>query len=305
MEHPNAQAETTTAPSVTLVIPAYNEAQHLSETLPRIRAEYGDDPHFELLVVDDGSKDATLEVVAQHTAGWERARVVRLPWNGGKGAAIKAGVSMARGSRIVFSDADLSADISDLPRLVAALDHADIAIGSRAIAGSRVIYNQRRSVRKVQSKFFNGIACAMVDIVASDTQCGFKAFRADAGKMLFHLCEGKGFAFDVEILALAQLLGLRVTEVPVDWVESVGTTVKPVRDPLRMMRDLLRTRRRCRRLEQYAGRFIWEVAGPMQQPPSDLWSSTEEGGALVDLNALERAERQRRASDDSPARPTS
>ena len=105
----------------------------------------------------------------------------------------------------------------------------------------------------------------MVDIVVSDTQCGFKAFRADAGKLLFHLCEGKGFAFDVELLALAQLLELKICEVPVDWVESVGTTVKPIRDPVRMMRDLLRTRRRCRKLEQIAGRYVWEVHGPQSE----------------------------------------
>jgi glycosyltransferase involved in cell wall biosynthesis len=248
--------------TITLIVPAYNEASHLSETLPRLRAEFGDDPQIELLVVDDGSTDDTPDIVLAHIDGWETARLVRLPWNQGKGAAIKAGVALSNGSRLIFMDADLSADIADVPRLAAALDHADVAIGSRQIAGSRVIYNQHRSYRKVQSKLFNGVACVMVDIVASDTQCGFKAFRADAGKLLFHLCEGKGFAFDVELLALAQLLELKVTEVPIDWVESVGTTVKAIRDPLRMMRDLLRTRRRCRKLEQIAGRYVWEVHGP-------------------------------------------
>jgi len=253
------------APALSLIIPAYNEASHLHETLPRLRKEYLTDPSVELIVVDDGSTDGTAEVVERHIENWPTARLIRLPWNQGKGSAIKAGMALARGKRVIFMDADLSADIADVPRLAAALDHADVAIGSRSIAGSRVIYNQRRSIRKIQSKFFNGVACAMVDIVASDTQCGFKAFRADAGKMLFHLCEGKGFAFDVEVLALAQLLQLRVTEVPVDWVESVGTTVRPVRDPFLMMRDLLRTRRRCRNLEERAGRFIWEVRGPQQE----------------------------------------
>jgi glycosyltransferase involved in cell wall biosynthesis len=289
------------ATTISLIIPAYNEARHLGETLPRLRAEFLDDPNVELIVVDDGSTDRTAEMVLDCIEGWEGARLIRMPWNQGKGSAIKAGIAAARGSRLVFSDADLSADIRDLPRLVAALDHADVAIGSRAIAGSRVIYNQHRGVRKIQSKFFNGVACAMVDIVASDTQCGFKAFRADAGKMLFHLCEAKGFAFDVELLALAQLLGLRVTEVPVDWVESVGTTVKPIRDPIRMMRDLLRTRRRCRKLETAAGRFVWEVAGPagaldgatnasLPEQYAFAGSALEQPLAVVDLAAAERAE---------------
>ena len=252
----------TVGSTISLIVPAYNEAANLRETLPSLRAEFGDDPNIEVLIVDDGSTDETSDVVLEQIEGWPSARLVRLPWNQGKGAAIKAGVALADGSRLIFMDADLSADIADVPRLAAALDHADVAIGSRQIAGSRVIYNQHRSYRKIQSKLFNGVACVMVDIIASDTQCGFKAFRADAGKLLFHLSEAKGFAFDVELLALAQLLELRVTEVPIDWVESVGTTVKPIRDPVRMMRDLVRTRRRCRKLEQIAGRYVWEVHGP-------------------------------------------
>jgi glycosyltransferase involved in cell wall biosynthesis len=256
-------------PAVSLIVPAYNEAENLRQTLPRLRAEFCDAHDVELIIVDDGSTDRTSEVVPAQIEGWWGARYIRLPWNQGKGGAIKAGVAVARGDRLVFMDADLSANLADLPRLVGALDEADVALGSRSIAGSRVVYNQSRSMRKAQSKFFNGVACAMVNVVASDTQCGFKAFRADAGKLLFHLCEGKGFAFDVEVLALAQLLGLRVTEVPIEWVESVGTTVHPVRDPVVMLRDLMRTRRRCRRIEKLSGRYIWEVAGPprgLRQP---------------------------------------
>jgi glycosyltransferase involved in cell wall biosynthesis len=246
--------------TVTLVIPAYNEAERLSRTMPLLRATFGDAPNVEVLIVDDGSSDGTADVVTTHIRGWSQARLVRLPWNQGKGAAIKAGVAAARGERIVFMDADLSADLADLPHLVAALDDAEVALGSRAIAGSRVVYAQSRFFRKLQSKSFNGLACAMVNVVASDTQCGFKAFRAPAGKLLFHLSEAKGFAFDVEVLALAQLLGFRIVEVPVEWVEAKGTTVKPVLDPIRMVRDLLRTRRRTLRLERNFGRTVWEAA---------------------------------------------
>ena len=246
--------------SVTLVIPAYNEAERLVHTMPVLKAEFGDAPNVEVLIVDDGSDDATAQVVTDHIRGWSQARLVRLPWNQGKGSAIKAGVAAARGERIVFMDADLSADLADLPHLVAALDDAEVALGSRSIAGSRVVYAQSRFFRQIQSKSFNGLACAMVNVVASDTQCGFKAFRAPAGKLLFHLSEAKGFAFDVEVLALSQLLGFRIVEVPVEWVEAKGTTVRPIRDPILMARDLLRTRRRCQRLEKLFGRQVWEVA---------------------------------------------
>ena len=153
---------------------------------------------------------------------------------------MKAGVGIAQGERFVFMDADLSADIADLPRLIGALDNADVAVGSRSIAGSRIEYQQ--PMRQFQSKFFNSVACVLTKVVASDTQCGFKAFRADAGKLLFHLCEGKGFAFDVEVLALAQLLDMRIVEVPIHWVDVSGTSVRMVRDPLLMVRDIMRTR---------------------------------------------------------------
>ena len=144
---------------------------------------------------------------------------------------MKAGVGMAQGERFVFMDADLSADIADLPRLLAALDNADVALGSRSIAGSRIEYQQpmRQFQRQVLQQ--RGVR-ASLKVVASDTQCGFKAFRADAGKAsFFHLTEGKGFAFDVEVLELAQLLDLRVVEVPIHWVDISGSSVRMVRDP--------------------------------------------------------------------------
>ena len=246
--------------SASLIIPCYNEARRLAKTIPLLRAEFRGQRNVEVIFVDDGSRDGTPDVIAAHIRDWPSARLIRIPWNQGKGGAIKAGVGMARDERLVFMDADLSSDLADLPRLVAALDDADVVLGSRSIAGAKVSYAQDRSLRKVQSKFFNGVACALADVVASDTQCGFKAFRAESAKLLFHLVEGKGFAFDVEVLALAQLLDLRIVEVPIHWVEAEGTTVRPVRDPLIMIRDLMRTRRRCRHLERVSGRFVWETA---------------------------------------------
>ncbi len=273
--------------SVSLIIPAYNEARRLRNTIPRLRSEFEGARDVEVVFVDDGSRDGTPEVIESHIRGWSNARLIRIPWNQGKGGAVKAGVGMARGDRLVFMDADLSADLADLPRLVVALDDADVVLGSRSIAGARVTYAQDRTIRKAQSKIFNGVACAMAGVLASDTQCGFKAFRADSAKLLFHLVEGKGFAFDVEVLALAQLLELRIVEVPVHWVEAEGTTVRPVRDPLIMLRDLLRTRRRCRHLERVSGRFVWEGAEARAQME---WQQTDVNNDLpVDLRAADGA----------------
>jgi glycosyltransferase involved in cell wall biosynthesis len=262
---------------VSLIVPAYNEAGRLARTMPRLRGEFTADRGYEVIIVDDGSHDGTSELVQSQLADWPGCVLLRMPWNQGKGNAIKAGVGIASGARIAFMDADLSAELGDLPRLLEALDDADVALGSRSIAGSRVSYGQSRSLRKLQSKFFNGVACAMANVVASDTQCGFKAFRTDAAKLLFHLCEGKGFAFDVEVIALAQLLGLRISEVPIQWVESEGTTIRPIRDPLLMMRDLVRTRRRCLRLETLMGRRVAEASIPLPAPAH--WAHRIVGGS--------------------------
>jgi glycosyltransferase involved in cell wall biosynthesis len=268
------------SPLVSIIIPAYNEAMNLGRTLPMLRSEFGDSQAVELIIVDDGSTDHTAELISAHIRGWAGAKVLRMPWNQGKGSAVKAGVAAARGERLVFMDADLSADIADLPRLVAALDHADVALGSRSIAGSQVDYNS--SMRQFQSKFFNSVACVLTKVVASDTQCGFKAFRADAGKLLFHLCEGTGFAFDVEVLALAQLLRMRITEVPIHWVDVSGTTVHMVRDPVWMVRDIMRTRARCRKMERLVGRRIEEAAQPARDIDSRLHELLRDQRAVIE-----------------------
>jgi glycosyltransferase involved in cell wall biosynthesis len=248
-------------PLVSLIIPAYNDAGNLARTLPLLRSEFGNSHEVELIVVDDGSNDHSAQLITAHLHGWSESRLIRLPWNQGKGAAVKAGVNAVRGERFVFMDADLSADIADLPRLLAALNDADVALGSRSIAGSRVDYQQ--PMRQLQSKFFNSVACVLTHVVASDTQCGFKAFRTEPGKLLFHLTEGKGFAFDVEVLALAQLLNMRIVEVPIHWVDVSGSSVRVIRDPFLMLRDILRTRRRCRSIERKLGRRVQESVRPV------------------------------------------
>jgi glycosyltransferase involved in cell wall biosynthesis len=255
-------------PLVSLIIPSFNDAANLARTLPMLRSEFSHSHEVELIVVDDGSSDYSARLIAAHLRGWPEARLIELPWNQGKGSAVKAGVNAVRGERFVFMDADLSADIADLPRLLAALNDADVAVGSRSIAGSRVDY--RRPIRQFQSKFFNSVACVLTHVVASDTQCGFKAFRTEPGKLLFHLCEGKGFAFDVEVLALAQLLDMRIVEVPIHWVDVSGTSVRAIRDPFLMMRDILRTRRRCRNIERRLGRRVQESVRPVHDVDAQL-----------------------------------
>jgi glycosyltransferase involved in cell wall biosynthesis len=199
----------------------------------------------ELIVVDDGSEDATADVAADHLRGVPRARLVRLPLNSGKGAAVRAGVARARGRAVVFMDADLATDPDDLPALLAGLETGDVAIGSRAVEGSTV--EGASAARAHMGRTFNRLTRVLTGLNLKDTQCGFKAFRAPAANLLFHLGVVDGFAFDVEILTLARRIGYRVNEVPVHWHAVKGSRVSVLRDPALMARDVLVTNARWRR----------------------------------------------------------
>jgi dolichyl-phosphate beta-glucosyltransferase len=266
--------------SVSVVIPAFNESQRLGTSLPLLREGLAI-PDAEVIVVDDGSTDATARVASAHLAGWNQARVVHLPWNQGKGGALRVGVALARGDVTIIMDADLSADLCDVPRLLAPLEWADIVIGSRMAAGSRVAYTS--SSRQVSSRVFNTVACLMTGVAASDTQCGFKAFRSPVAKLLFQLTKTQGFAMDVEILALAQLLGFPVAEVPVTWVEVAGSTVRPARDLPRMVRDLRRTRKHLTRAARY-------LVGSDESTPRQDYEPTS-ASSIVDLREHMLSER--------------
>jgi len=230
--------------ALSVVVPAYNEARRLTLSLPPL-LDVVSDADAELIVVDDGSDDGTAEVAAGLLAGVPGAKVVRLALNSGKGAAVRTGVNHARGRSIVFMDADLATDLHDLPALLDALETADVAIGSRVVEGATV--DGASSARARMGRTFNRVARAVTGLDLGDTQCGFKAFRAPVAQLLFHLGVVDGFAFDVEILALARRMGYRVAEVPVHWHAVEDSSVDVLRDPGRMVRDVLLTQARWRR----------------------------------------------------------
>jgi hypothetical protein len=227
---------------LTVVVPAYNEADRLEEGLPRLARSLGAVPgrRVEVVVVDDGSTDGTA-ARAEHLAGlFTRARVLRQPANRGKGAAVRAGVAAARAPEVAFMDADMSIDPDQLGALVAALGRADVAIGSRAGPDGAVDYDSRW--RTTMGRAFNRLVNAVTGVGLADTQCGFKAFRTPVARLLFHLGVVDRFAFDVEVLAWARHLGLAVAEVPVTWRHVADSSVRPLTDPLSMLADVLRAR---------------------------------------------------------------
>lgn len=235
---------TQSLPTVSIVVPAYDEERRIAPTLDRITAfmENAGDP-YEVIVVDDGSRDRTRDIVTDYASAHPSTRLLAMPRNSGKGAAVRAGVLASSGREVLFSDADLSTPITELTRLRAALDAgADLAIGSRAAPGD--VERQQPWLRRVQGRAFHLIVRAMgfrAVTEIEDTQCGFKLFRGAVARVLFRELSLSGFAFDVELLELAYQR-FRIAEIPVAWTHADGSKVRPGIDALKMVGDLLRVR---------------------------------------------------------------
>lgn len=240
------------APRVTVVIPAYNEARRLPTTLARVQEYLNGQPYsYELLVVDDGSSDNTAELAAAVAAIDSRVRVIRNP-HMGKGVTVRTGMLAALGRYILYSDADLSTPISELTKLLAWLEKGyDIAIGSREGQGARR-YGEP-GYRHLMGRVFNTFVQLIALRQFNDTQCGFKAFTREATQDLFRAVQIYGdnagqvkgamvTGFDVEVLYLALKRRYRVKEVPVEWYYASGSKVSPVRDSLRLVRDVVHVR---------------------------------------------------------------
>jgi glycosyltransferase involved in cell wall biosynthesis len=253
-------------PRLSIVIPAYNEAARIRgslEMVTRYLALTGDPA--EVLVVDDGSSDDTVGAVerfaSEQPQGGVSIRVLRNGRNHGKGYSVKHGVLTARGDLVLISDADFSTPIDDLPILLQAVETEGygIAIGSRGLADSRVELHQA-AWREMMGRGFNRLVRLLTGLRFMDTQCGFKLVRRQEALPLFRAARIERFAYDVEILYLAQKAGVRVSEVPVRWRNAAGTKVNALLDPFDMMKDVARILLRDR-LGRY-GRLGAMPAGP-------------------------------------------
>jgi len=230
-------------PYLTVVIPAYNEAARIGLTLQRVLAHFDSQSwNGDIIVVLDGGADGTGDEVRRVSGTDSRVVVIDNAVNRGKGYSVRRGMLAAQGRYVLFSDADLSTPIEEAARLIAAIDAgADVAIASRALDASNVQVHQPWW-RESMGRTFNWFVQRLTVQGISDTQCGFKCFRGDAARRIFALQRLDRFAFDVEVLWIAQHLGLKVVELPVTWVNSPASTVNPIRDSSRMLLDLLRIR---------------------------------------------------------------
>jgi glycosyltransferase involved in cell wall biosynthesis len=245
---PGLAARAPQAVELSVVIPAYNEAAIIGDTVRRVATYLAAHGHHELIVVDDGSRDATASIVEALADVHGNVRLVRNPGNRGKGYAIRNGVLHARGAYVLYTDADLVYPIEGVAPFLAALRAgADIAIGSRSHAGTLFALHPRHFSYIYQRYLVGRAYIALVNwllrLGVSDTQCGFKAFRGDVARDVFARLCLDDFAFDVEALYVARQRGYRIVELPVYFLYlGEQSSVELVRDSVRMLRDLWRIR---------------------------------------------------------------
>jgi dolichyl-phosphate beta-glucosyltransferase len=240
---PNHRELILPACTYSIVLPAYNESERIASTLDRILAHGGKrDWRFEAIVVDDGSTDDTARIVDAYARKYPMLRLLENPGNRGKGYSVRHGMLEAHGDILLFSDADLSSPIAEADKLFAAIQQgADIAIGSRWLNAATQIKRQPLH-RQLFGRLFNLMLRLGLGLNFKDTQCGFKAFTREAAHKLFALQKIERWGFDPELLYLARTSGLAVAEVSVAWSHREGTHLRPLRDGIRMLGDILAIR---------------------------------------------------------------
>ena len=226
-------------PKFSIVIPAYNESARIPATLRSVVSCVRDRGwDAEVIVVNDGSTDATASIVRDFAREASEVRLLENPANQGKGYSVRNGILHAQGEVVMFTDSDLSAPIEEAERLFAAIaDGADIAIGSRWLESGRQTHRQPL-YRQFFGRCFNLVTRMVMGLSFVDTQCGFKAFTRKAAQTVFQLQTIEGWGFDPEILFIALKRGFVVKEVPVSWAHDARTRISYLKDGLQMLTEL-------------------------------------------------------------------
>jgi len=227
-------------PEFSVIIPAYNEEERIHNTLNKVIAYFENfKKEYEIIVVDDGSKDNTSKVVEE----FQTVKLIKQEKNTGKGAAVRKGMLEAKGKFRIFTDADLSTPIYEFTKLYQKYqDGYDICIGSRAVDYSLIKVHQP-FYREFMGKTFNKIVQLLLIKGIKDTQCGFKGFSDTAATKIFNNAKIDGFGFDVEIIYLAKKLNYRIIEIPVEWYNDERSKVNPIKDSIRMFKEILKIRK--------------------------------------------------------------
>ena len=244
------------SPQLSIVIPAYNESARIEKTLERVMVcveQQGWDA--EVLVVDDGSKDSTPEIVQNWMQRYPRLHLIKNIGNRGKGYSVRNGLLQAAGEIVMFTDADLSAPMEEAERLFTAIrEGADVAIGSRWLDKQRQTIHQPL-YRRFFGRCFNWVTRLIMGLPFKDTQCGFKAFKRPAAQIIFRLQRIERWGFDPEILFIAQKLGYVIREVPVTWGHDERSRMSYLKDGMKMLEEMA-----VIRANSVAGRYDEDIA---------------------------------------------
>jgi len=243
-------------PQLSIVIPAYNESARIEATLGRVMEcveTQGWDA--EVLVVDDGSRDSTPEIIQTWMQRYPRLHLIKNEGNRGKGYSVRNGLLQAAGDIVMFTDADLSAPMEEAERLFAAIHAgADVAIGSRWLDKQRQTIHQPL-YRRFFGRCFNWVTRMVMGLPFKDTQCGFKAFKRSAAQVIFRLQRIERWGFDPEILFIAQKLGYEIREVPVTWGHDERSRMSYLKDGMKMLEEMAAIR-----ANSIAGRYDEDIA---------------------------------------------
>jgi len=224
---------------ISIVIPAYNEEKRLEPSLQKI-TEYlqKNFTAYEVLVIDDGSTDATGEIARKYQD--KGVKLIQNPKNMGKGFSVKLGVINAKYDPILFTDSDLATPIEETKKFLDAINEGyDVVIASRNLQDSQITVQQPKS-RRILGNAFPVLVKTTVLPGFTDTQCGFKMFRKAAARKIFPRQTLQRFAFDVEILFIAKELDYKIKELPVTWIDQAGSTLSPLKDSIRMLNEVLK-----------------------------------------------------------------
>jgi glycosyltransferase involved in cell wall biosynthesis len=248
--------EAMASPQLSIVIPAYNESARIEGTLERVMScveQQGWDA--EVLVVDDGSRDDTAEIIHRWMERYPRLHLIQNEGNRGKGYSVRNGLLQAAGEVVMFTDADLSSPMEEAELLMAALaDGADVAIGSRWLDRTRQTIHQPL-YRRFFGRCFNGVTRMVMGLPFKDTQCGFKAFKRPAAQVIFRLQRIERWGFDPEILFIARKLGYEIREVPVTWGHDERSRMSYLKDGMKMLEEMATIRS-----NSIAGRYDEAIA---------------------------------------------
>lgn len=242
---------------LSIIIPAYNETKRIQTALVDLFAFLATTPwEYEVKVIDDGSTDGTADLIRGLIPAFKKLSVTCLSPNQGKGAAVKAGMLDAKGSVVMFLDADGSTPPDQLLKLYSRCSSTTNPSGVPVVIGSRALASATTTIqtsfhRKALGRIFNFAVNVLAVPGIADTQCGCKMFDRRAAQFLFSRQISTGFSFDVEILLLAQKAGMKIEEVPINWINVRGSKVDLIRDSLKMFRDILRFRIAHRQVEPY------------------------------------------------------